>query len=370
VNTRLLITPLVLGIVIAACGGDDSGGSEETAPAASSTTAVATTTSEATTTTAAASAGAFTIDLDGSRIGPELVAGYGELNVARVAAGEFDVWVSVGDAANDGEAFIARYDLSGTEIARIPDDGRPIGLVVDPSGLGVWFGDNFHSTLEFVEAATNEVTWSIADGVTLGSSLIETRGAVWSLGYPGLLQVDAATGEVVEQFDVDFRSSPSDLLLVGETLWGSDITGDTVTGLDLNGGPAQTFSLPGADAMVLLDDGTILVAGEELASIDPDTGEMTTIGAVIYPDKNQGFPARFTTLELTSSGLFGFDAFHGRLVHLDLEAMTAAVVDEVPIGFVSVGDIAESGDGALWLVVTGEESETSTEDHLRRYVIG
>ena len=44
--------------------------------------------------------------------------------------------------------------------------------------------------------------------------------------------------------------------------------------------------------------------------------------------------------------------------------------DEVPIGFVGVGDIAESGDGALWLVVAGEEDETSTEDHLRRYVTG
>jgi hypothetical protein len=370
VNARWLITPLILGIVIAACGSDDSGGSEDTAPVASSTTTAATTTSEVTTTTSAATAGAFTIDLDGSRIGPELVAGYGELGVGRVAAGDFDVWVTVGDAANDGEAFIARYDLSGTEIARIPDDGRPIGLVVDPSGLGVWFGDNYHSTLEFVDAATNEVTWSIADGVTLGSSLIETRAAVWSLGYPGLLRVDAATGEVVEQYDLDFESSPSDLLLVGETLWGSDSLGDTVTALDLNGGPAQTFTLPGADAMVLLDDGTILVAGDELASIDPATGEMTAIGAVIYPDKNEAFPARFTTLELTSSGLFGFDGVHGRLVRLDLEAMTAAVVDEVPIGFVGIGDIAESGDGALWLVVAGEESETSTEDHLRRYVTG
>jgi hypothetical protein len=354
-----MITPLVLGIFVAACGGDDSGDSSDTASAGSSTTTAAT-----------ATAGAFTVDLDGSRIGPELVAGYGELNVARVAAGESDVWVSVGDAANDGEAFIARYDLSGTEVARIPDDGRPIGLAIDASGLGAWFGDNFHSTLEFVDAATNEVTWSIADGVTLGRSLIETGDAVWSLGYGGLLQVDAATGEVVEQFDLDFESSPSDLLLVGETLWGSDSLGDTVTALDLNGGPAQTFALPGADAMVLLDDGTILVAGDELASIDLSTGEMTIIGAVIYPDKNESFPAKFTTLELTSTGLFGFDGMHGRLVRLDIEAMTAAVVDEVPIGFVGVGDIAESGDGALWLVVAGEESETSSEDHLRQYVFG
>lgn len=369
-NARLLIAPLVVGIVVASCGGDDSGGSDNTAPVASSTAAGVTTTSEVTATTAAATAGTFAIDLDGSRIGPELVAGYGELNVGRVAAGEVDVWVSVGDVANDGEAFIARYDLAGTEIARVSDDGRPIGLIVDPSGLGVWFGDNFHSTLEFIDAATNEVTWSITDGVTLGSSLIETRDAVWSLGYPGLLQVDAATGEVVEQFDLDFGSSPSDLLLVGETLWGSDLLGDTVTTLDLNGGSAQTFAVPGADAMVLLDDGTILVAGDELTSIDPVTGEMTAIGAVIYPDKNEAFPAKFTALELTSSGLFGFDGVHGRLVRLDLEAMTAVVVDEVPIGFVGVGDIAESGDGALWLVVAGEESETSTEDHLRRYVIG
>jgi hypothetical protein len=370
VNARLLVAPLVLGIVVAACGSDDPGVSEDTAAAASSTTAAATTTGEVTTTIAAATTGAFTIDLDDSRIEPELVAGYGELSVGQVAAGEFDVWVSVGDAANDGEAFIARYDLFGTEIARIPDDGRPIGLVVDPSGLGVWFGDNFHSTLEFIYASTNEVTWSITDGVTLGSSLIETLDAVWSLGYPGLLQVDAATGEVVEQFDLDFESSPSDLLLVGETLWGSDLLGDTVTALDLNGGPAQTFALPRPDAMVLLDDGMILVAGDELSSIDPATGAMNTIGAVIYPDKNEAFPAKFTTLELTSSGLFGFDGVHGRLVRLDLDAMTAVVVDEVPIGFVGVGDIAESGDGAMWLVVAGEESETSTEDHLRRYVVG
>jgi streptogramin lyase len=368
----MLLLGVAVGMAVAGCGSGDAEDGTTTTSAPAETTVPAGGGAETTvgdTTTPAA--GGFAVDLDGGRIAPELVAGYGDLSVHQVAAGS-DVWVTVGDAAGGGEAFIVRYALDGSEIARIPDDGRPLGIVADPDGRGAWFGDAFNGTLEFVDASSDSIA-SVIDGAvsSLGSTILSEEGSIWSMSSrTTLVRVDPAEAQVVEEFEVGFESSPGSLVLDGGILWGNDTTADTVTAVDLQTGTTQAFTVAGPAAMIPLDDGTILVSGEEaLATIDPATGEVTDVGAVVYPDKSEAFPARFTALERTPSGLYGFDGVHGRLVRVDLEARTAVVIDEIPIGFVGVGDIAESEDGTLWLVVAGEEADGTPEEHLRRYEI-
>jgi hypothetical protein len=366
-------------MMIAACGGgeDDAGTGSTTAASSSPTETTAPMVGETVAplpggTLGETAAGAFSVDLEGARLAAEIIAGYADLSVQQVAAGDADVWVTVGDTPNEGDAYVARYDLAGSEVARVAIDGRPLGVVGDPNGRGVWFGDNFFGRLEFIDGSTDSIATSIEDGVSsLSTSILDAEGSIWSMrSISDLIRVDPVSGEIADEIETSFQSSQSDLLLVDGTLWGSEPLADTVTAIDLATGSSRTFMIPGADAMAVLDDGTILVSGDELATIDPATGSVDLIGAVVYPDKNEFFPAKFTALTVTGSGLYGFDGVHGRLVRLDLATMSADVIDEVPIGFVGVGDIAESGDGALWLVVTGEETDTDTEDRLRRYPVG
>lgn len=361
----------VLAIAAAACGSGDAANDTTTTAAAVQTTVPA----EGSTTTGDTTpppGGGFAVDLDGGRVAADLVAAYGDLRVHQVAAGA-DVWVTAGDAAAGGEAFVIRYGLDGSETARVPDDGRPLGIVIDPDGRGAWFGDAFHGTLEFVDASTDSIAAQV-DGVvsSLGTTILSDGGSLWSMpSRSALVEVDPSAAEVVAEYEVGFESSPGTVVLEDGILWGNDTTIDTVTAADPAAGTAQTYPVPGPAAMVPLDDGTILVSGEQaLVVIDPATGEVAELGGVVYPDKSEAFPARFTALEWTSSGLIGFDGVHGRLVRLDLDARTAVVIDEIPIGFVGVGDLAESEDGALWLVVAGEESDGSPDEHLRRYQFG
>lgn len=365
---------MVAAVMLAACGG---GGGDNGRTVESTSSTIGTTSPTVDETVAAASegtsepaaTGAFSVDMESARITPDIVAEYGALGVHQVAAGAADVWVTVGDTPNEGEAFVVRHDLTGAEVARIPDDGRPLGIIVDPGGRGAWFGDNFHGTLEFVDASTNSIAITIDNAVSsLSTTLLDEGESIWSMrSTSALVRVDPGSGEIAQEIETTLASSQSDLLLDRGTLWSSDSLADTVTAFDLATGSAQTFTIPGADSMVVLEDGRILVAGDELATIDPTSRSVAAIGAVVYPDKSEFFPAKFTALEMTGSGLYGFDGVHGRFVRLDLATTSAELIDEVPIGFVGVGDIAESGDGTIWLVVTGEETETDAQDRLRRY---
>ena len=361
----------VLSVAAAACGSGDAGNDPTTTSPAAPTTMPAESSTTVGDTTSPAGGG-FAVDLDGGRVAAELVAAFGDLRVHQVAA-DADVWVTAGDAAAGGEAFVIRFGLDGSEAARVPDDGRPLGIVIDPDGRGAWFGDAFHGTLEFVDASTDSIAARV-DGVvsSLGTAILSDGDSLWSMpSRSTLVEVDPSAAEVVGEYEVGFESSPGTLVLENGVLWGNDTTIDTVTAVDPAEGTAQIHAVPGPAAMVGLDDGTMLVSGDEaLVVIDPSTGDVSELGGVVYPDKSEAFPARFTALEWTSSGLIGFDGVHGRLVRLDLEALTAVVIDEIPIGFVGVGDLAESEDGLLWLVVSGEESDGSPDEHLRRYELG
>jgi hypothetical protein len=50
--------------------------------------------------------------------------------------------------------------------------------------------------------------------------------------------------------------------------------------------------------------------------------------------------------------------------------LTADVIDDIPTSLVGLGDLAQTGDGAIWMVVVGEEIEGDSTDHLRRYDLG
>lgn len=381
--TRTLATlALTLALILSACGGDSSNDNEasdsadEAADVSEEAVADSGTSQPDSTEPppesddeGSAAAGAFAVDLDGSRQTGVQVADYGELNVHQVETDDSTVWVTAGDAANEGGAYVALYDLAGSEIGRVDVDGRPLGIAADPDGRGVWYNDGFNGNVDFIDGTAIAVGASIDDATSsLNTVVLNDAGSIWSMrSRDDLVRIDTEAGVVAEEILVPFESSQGNLIMADGTLWGSDILSDTVTAVDLETGEADVFQVVSADAMVLLDTGAVLVAGEQLVTIDPTSGAVTELGSVIYPDKNELFPARFTALAATSHGLYGFDGVHGRLVRIDIEALTAEVIDEVPIGFVGVGDIAESSDGNLWLVVTGEETETDTTDHLRVY---
>ena len=157
------------------------------------------------------------------------------------------------------------------------------------------------------------------------------------------------------------QNTPTDALLIGDTFWQSDVLADAVTSFNCHTEATVTFAIPFATALLELCDGSIVMSGEQLHTIDAATGDVTDLGSVVYPDRSEFFPAKFNTFLQTDAGVLAFGTDHGRLVRLDLDA--------IPTSLVGLGDLAQTGDGAIWMVV-GEEIEGDSTDHLRRYDLG
>jgi hypothetical protein len=237
-----------------------------------------------------ASLGAFAVDLHGARITPQILAGYGDPNVHQIAARDANAWVTVGDSANTGAAYVARYGLDGVEVGRVNDDGRPLGIETDPLGRGALFGDAFNEELHFYETSSDSIATTIGNVVSsLRPIVLNSDGSIWSIASGDrLARVDPESG-AAEKTQLADQNTPTDALLIGDTFWQSDVLADAVTSFNCHTEATATFAIPFATALLELCDGSILVSGEQLHTIDAATGDATDLRSVVYPTGASSF---------------------------------------------------------------------------------
>lgn len=291
---RIIALPVLLPLLLlAACGSDDGNGSEEREPAAEAppqatalwvaslsadevyrldleTNELGSASAVDSAATLAVTSDAAWIDgYDGVRIGDDLSVedldledGLGD-SVDSVGASGDQVWFAV----DDPSAAVVPYDIASGELGeRIEldiEDFSPDQIIVTDGALYVVNG--WDSSLVKVDTGSGEV--AVVENESVSPDIALIGDSLWVAGYTSVMQIDAESFELVEQYPVE-----------DVTAW--TITGDeesgvwvgtqesTVARLDTETGTLTTeLELPEVDDIVGIDK--IRIVNGELWIVRP-----------------------------------------------------------------------------------------------------
>jgi hypothetical protein len=296
----------------------------------------------------------------------------GGLGATRVAIGEGAVWV-LASTDQAGSSVLIRIDPATDQVlATTPLEAEP--SYVAAGGGAVWVGSPRSTTIQRIDAATNEVTAQIqlpGDGV---SAIAADEQAVWveviqdrsdqgQQNLASLVRIDPRTDAVVATIALDGLSGYDDEVAIGAgAVWvaGVNLTGPSeergadLVRVDPSSNsisavlPVSAFSVrAGADAVWVTSpaDGVndSLHKPEEWIAreIDPTTNEVSA--PIPLPGNVSG------VLAVTADGIWfsGYDA--EGLIHPVKLHNGAFDVSVPPIGSVYTDVVLDDASGTIWV---------------------